>query len=121
VPADWKKVGAGTYTPSGQLTDQSALLQQAGPIQPSMFLNLMKNQLAQSGITTDFTDTGTREANGLTWTLYAATVSIAGVDIAIAESNNITYFVVMQSPINDRDVLYTAVFLPAVDALKSTK
>lgn len=121
VPADWKKVSLGTYTPSGQLTDQSALLQQAGPIQPSMFLNLMKSQLAQSGIKTDFAETGTREANGLTWKLYAATVSIAGVDIAIAEGDSLTYFVLLQSPITDRDVLYDAVFLPAVDALKSTK
>ncbi|MBP7688310.1 MAG: alpha/beta fold hydrolase [Thermoflexales bacterium] len=121
VPADWKKVSLGTYTPSGQLTDQSALLQQAGPIQPSMFLNLMKGQLAQSGIKTDFVETGTREANGLTWTLYAATVSIAGVDIAIAQADKLTYFVLLQSPITDRDVLYSAVFLPAVDALKSTK
>lgn len=121
APADWKKVSLGTYTPSGQLTDQSALLQQAGPIQPSMFLNLMKNQLAQSGIKTDFVETGTREANGFTWKLYAATVSIAGVDIAIAEADKITYFVLLQSPITDRDVLYNAVFLPAVDALKSTK
>ncbi len=121
VPADWKKVGAGTFTPSGQLTDQSALLQQAGPIQPSMFLNLMKGQLAQSGIKTDFAETGTRAANGLTWKLYAATVSIAGVDIAIAQADKLTYFVLLQSPITDRDVLYSAVFLPAVDALKSTK
>jgi pimeloyl-ACP methyl ester carboxylesterase len=121
VPDNWKKVSVGTYTPSGQLTDQTALLQQAGPIQPSMFLNLMKSQLEQSGIQTDFVETGTREANGLTWTLYAATVTIAGVDIAIAEGDNITYFVLMQSPIGDRDVLYNAVFLPAVDALKSTK
>jgi pimeloyl-ACP methyl ester carboxylesterase len=121
VPVDWKKVSLGTYTPSGQLTDQSALLQQAGPIQPSMFLNLMKSQLAQSGIKTDFAETGTRAANGLTWKLYAATISIAGVDIAIAEGDGITYFVLLQSPITDRDVLYNAVFLPAVDALKSTK
>lgn len=121
VPADWKKVSLGTYTPSGELTDQSALLQQAGPIQPAMFLNLMKTQLAQSGIKTEFTETGTREANGLTWKLYAAAVSIAGVDIAIAEGNNLTYFVLLQSPIADRDVLYNAVFLPAVDALKSSK
>lgn len=121
VPAGWQKVGPGTYTPSGQLTDQSALLQQAGPIQPSMFLNLMKNQLAQSGIKTDFAETGTREANGLTWKLYAATVSIAGVDIAIAEGDGLTYFVLLQSPVTDRDVLYNAVFLPAVDALKSAK
>ena len=121
APSDWKKVSLGTYTPSGQLTDQTALLQQAGPIQPSMFLNLMKSQLAQSGIKTDFAETGTREANGFTWKLYAATVSIAGVDIAIAEANKLTYLVVLQSPITDRDVLYHAVFLPAVDALKSSK
>jgi hypothetical protein len=120
VPDNWQKVSLGTYTPSGQLTDQTALLQQAGPIQPAMFLNLIKGQLAQSGIKTDFVETGTRKANGLTWTLYTATVSIAGVDIAIAEGNNLTYFVLLQSPINDRDVLYNAIFLPAVDALKST-
>jgi pimeloyl-ACP methyl ester carboxylesterase len=121
APATWQKVGPGMYTPSGQLIDQTALMQQAGPIQPSMFLNLMKNQLAQSGIQTDFAETGARAANGLTWKLYAATVSIAGVDIAIAQGDTLTYFVLLQSPIGDRDVLYAAVFLPAVDALKSSQ
>ena len=120
APDNWQKVSLGTYTPSGQLIDQTALLQQAGPIQPSMFLNLMKTQLAQSGIKTDFAETGTRAANGLTWKLYAATVSIAGIDIAIAEGDPLTYFVLLQSPIGDRAVLYTAVFLPAIDALKSS-
>lgn len=121
APDNWQKVSPGMYTPSGQLTDQTALMQQAGPLQPTVFLNLMKNQLAQNGIKADFAETGTRAANGLTWKLYATTVSIAGIDIAIAEGDSLTYFVLLQSPIGDRDALYTAVFLPAVDALKSSK
>lgn len=120
VPAGWKSVGPGTYTPSGKQTDTIALLMQAGPIKADTFLNLIKQQFEQAGVKVDLRTTGTRQANGLDWTLYATEASVLGVDIAVAEKGGQTYFVVMQSPLNDRGVLYNAVFLPAVDALKST-
>lgn len=120
-PDSWQKIGPGTFTPSGEVTDQTALLIQAGPIKPDMFINLMKTQIEQAGIKVDFQKAGTRSANGLDWTLYSTTVSIAAIDMAVAEGKDVTYFVLLQSPPGDRDALYQGAFLPAVDALKSTK
>ncbi|MFN8596829.1 MAG: alpha/beta fold hydrolase, partial [Anaerolineae bacterium] len=117
-PDSWQKIGPGTFTPSGEVTDQTALLIQAGPIKPDMFINLMKTQIEQSGIKVDFQKTGTRSANSLDWTLYSTTVSIAAIDMAVAEGKDVTYFVLLQSPPGDRDALYQGAFLPAIDALK---
>lgn len=120
VPAGWKSVAPGTYTPSGKQTDTIALLMQAGPIPAQTFLNLIKQQFEQAGVNVELRETARRQANSLDWTLYATEASVLGIDIAVAEKDGQTYFVLMQSPLNDQAVLYDAVFLPAVDALRPT-
>ncbi len=118
VPEDWKPIGPGIYSPNGKATDATAILQQAAPIKPDAFLNLITNQVEQSGTKIQFEQTGTRSANGLSWTLYSAAASISSVDVAFAESNGVTYIIFLQSILPDRKALYDAVFLPAVDAFK---
>ncbi|HJW82980.1 MAG TPA: alpha/beta hydrolase, partial [Anaerolineae bacterium] len=118
VPEGWKPVGPGAYTPGGSLTEQTALLQQAAPIQPDVFLRLMTGQIEQSGIQAEFEKTGTRTANDLDWTLYTTEASIAVVDLALAEQSGTTFIVLMQSVVGERETLYEALFLPAVDALR---
>jgi hypothetical protein len=43
------------------------------------------------------------------------------VDLAVGTRDNVTYFILLQAPKNDHAVLYEAVFLPAIDALKPAK
>lgn len=121
VPEGWKSLGSGAYTPNGKLTDSMAFMQQAAPVAPEMVLNLFKSQLASAGTNIDFKKTETRSANGIDWTLYTTDVSIATIDLALGTLGNTTYYILLQAPKNDRAVLYDAVFLPAVDALKPTK
>jgi hypothetical protein len=60
---------------------------------------------------------GEREANNLTWTLYAVKVQGISVDIAVSESDQSVLLVLLQSAPEERDTLYEQLFLPAVDAL----
>jgi len=118
VPEGWQQVGPGSYTPSGSLTDRTAIVMQAAPVAPSMILELMTSQFKQLGSDASFEEAGTQRANGLAWTLYSAEATILGVDLALAESGGTTYMILMQSLIDERETLADSVFLPAVEALQ---
>ncbi len=121
IPEGWKKLGAGAYSPTGKATDSMGLVQQAAPVPADTVLNLLKNQFKSSGINITLDQTGIRSANGISWKLYSGDVQVLTIDLALGEKDNVTYMVMLQGPLNDHKVLYDAVFLPAIDALKSTK
>ncbi len=120
APANWRTVSGvpGFYSPNGDLTDPEQLLVQAAAITPDQMFQQFNSQLAQQGIS--FTPTGQTESspNGLTFTLYTASLGVAQADMAIAGSGGRAYMVLLQSPLAEHDALYKAVFLPVVDALK---
>ena len=121
VPDSWKKLSAGAYSVNGKMTDSTALVHMAAPLPAESLIGLLESQFASTDYKVKFEKTGTRSANGTSWDLYSAQVSIAQIDLAVGAKDGTTYMVMMQSPLNDHAVLYDAVFLPAVDALKSTK
>jgi pimeloyl-ACP methyl ester carboxylesterase len=121
APENWKQVQAGVYSPSGKVTDPTALIMMAAPIAPEMFLNLMQQQLSQSNYKIEFSPAGTRTANGIEWTLYQTNADTSSIDLALGQKAGTTYLIMMQSPLNDRKALMEGVFVPAVDALQSTK
>jgi pimeloyl-ACP methyl ester carboxylesterase len=121
LPAGWKKISTGAYSPNGKLTDQTALIMQMVPLPADNLLNVLKTQLKSSNVNVDFAVTEKRSANGIAWTVYSAKALTAAIDLALGEKDKMTYMLLMQSPLNDRDVLYDAVFLPAVDALQLAK
>jgi hypothetical protein len=61
--------------------------------------------------------TGERQANDLTWSLYAFTVQGVPRDLALAGSEAGSFLVVLRSSADERDVLYESVLLPVVDGL----
>ncbi len=117
APDTWQSVQPGIYTPSGTSADVYALLEQAAPVKPDAFLNLLASQFEQAEMKVTFDKAGTHQANGLAWTLYTAQASILGLDVALAERDNVTYIVMLQSLVDDRAVLHDAIFVPAIDAL----
>jgi pimeloyl-ACP methyl ester carboxylesterase len=121
VPENWAKIQPGIYSPNGKVTDQTALIIQAAPVSPDMYLNLLKQQLSQANITIEFEQTGTRTANGINWTLYKTQADTSGIDLALGQKNNVTYLIMLQSPLDDRQALMQGVFMPAIDALKSNQ
>ena len=118
VPDGWVEISPGAYTPKGELTDQTALIQQAAPLAPQAFLRFFETQLKQSGVDAVFEEVERRRANGLDWTIYSVTASIAVVDLALAEKDGVTYVIVFQSLIDEHAAWYEAVFLAAVEGLR---
>src|SRR5205085_8384247 len=71
---------------------------------------------AQFGLPTAPESSGTREANGLTWTLFKLEVMGIPSDLAVAESEGTTYMIQMTSSEEEHDSLYEKVFLPVIDS-----
>ena len=118
IPEGWKELAPGAYSPNGKITDQTAIVIQAAPIDPVTLLNLFKTQLKSSGFNVEFEQAGTRAANGIEWTIYSGEALISAVDIAVGVQDKMTYLILMQTPLSDRAVLREAVLWPVIDALK---
>ena len=116
VPEGWSEVGPGVYRRGNSALDGVLLLQQASPSGGAdALLELVTHQL---GLDAAPDSVGEREANGLTWALYELEVQGIVVDMALAEQDGMGYIVLMQYPPDEREALYTSVFLAAVDALQ---
>jgi pimeloyl-ACP methyl ester carboxylesterase len=114
APAGWKEPRPGTFARAGSAADRAALLYDAAPVSAQAFLGVIGQQV---GLKEAPAATGSRQANGLSWTLYALQVQGVSMDIALAEQKGATLLVLLQGTLEERDALYQTVFLPAVDAL----
>lgn len=114
VPVGWTEASPGVYTRGSSGLDVATLIEQAAPGTASALLAGLAGQLGLEELPTSV---GEREANGLTWRLYALEVQTVSVDIALAESDGLVLLVLLQSASDERDALLEAVYLPAVDAL----
>jgi len=113
VPRGWTEQDPpGVYARSASGTDVAALIEQAAMMTVSELLSLLTQQLGTVPVSA-----GQREANGQVWGLYQAAVQGLSVDLALAESGDLALLVLLQSDASERDALYEAVFLPAIDAL----
>ena len=61
---------------------------------------------------------GTRETDSLLWGLYQLELEGETLDLALAESDGDSYFVILSATGDLRETYYRSVFLAAVDALK---
>lgn len=120
VPANWRTISGapGFYSPNGDVTDPTQLLVESAPIAPDQMFQQINSQLVQQGVSLAATGKTRAAPTGLTYTLYTASLGVAQVDMAIAGANGRAYLVLLQAPLAEHDALYTAVFLPVVDALK---
>lgn len=114
IPEGWEEIAPGVYSRGTSALDAAVVIQQAAPVPLSTLLDLLVGQL---GLEEAPAEVGTREANGLTWTLYETTVQNVSVDLALAESEGTTYIILVQSSPDEREALYESIFLPVVDAL----
>ena len=113
-PVGWTVAGPGVFARASSGLDVASLIEQAAPGSTE---NLLATLAAQLGLDELPESVGEREANGLTWTLYTVEVQGISVDIALAEGGGKVLIVLLQSPLGERDALYEAVYLPAIDAL----
>ena len=114
APVGWNEAGPGIFARGSSGLDVAALIEQAAPMSAE---DLLSTLIGQLGLDETPESVGEREANGLTWTLYAIEVQGVSVDVALTESDELALIVLLQSAADERDALYEAVFLPIVDAL----
>lgn len=114
VPAGWKTEQVGFYSRESAGVDAAVLLIQSAPLEAEQFLDLFAGQIGLDEVPAPDTQ---RDANGLTWSLYALNVQGLSLDIALAQTDGLTLLVVLQSAPYERDSLYESVFLPVVDEL----
>ncbi|TES89050.1 MAG: alpha/beta fold hydrolase [Anaerolineales bacterium] len=115
VPAGWNEVSPGIFTRGNSVLDATAL---QIAIEPSMGAKELLVLLAEGyGLAEIPESTSERQANGLTWSLYAFEVQGVPRDLALAESDGGTLIVILRSETDERALLYEVVFLPIVDGL----
>lgn len=114
-PEGWNDIQIGTVARGEGFNDQTALVQLAAPLVSAD--QLMTLLAGQFGLGDTPESSGTREANGLTWTLYQFELLGYPSDLALAESNGTTYMIQMTSSAAERAALYEQVFLPVIDGL----
>jgi hypothetical protein len=115
VPAGWSQVQPGIFARGNPAVDmavlQLAVERAAGPEE-------LLAAIAQGyGLDGTPDSSGEHQANDLTWSFYTFTVQGVPRDLALAGSEAGTLVVVLRSAADERDALYSAVFLPVVDAL----
>ena len=113
-PAGWTEAGPGVFARGSSGLDVATLIEQSAHGSADNLLATLSSQLGLDELPASI---GEREANGVTWTLYTAEVQGISVDIALAESDGLVFIVLLQSSMDERDALYEAVYLPAIDAL----
>jgi pimeloyl-ACP methyl ester carboxylesterase len=112
IPDGWQELSPGVYAES--MMSQSVLLEQALPGDEATVTTLLAQQLGMAS----FPEAdGTREANGLTWTLYTFDMQGQPSNLAVTSSNGTGYLIWLITTATQHDDYYTQIFLPAVDAL----
>jgi hypothetical protein len=115
VPAGWTEVQPGIFARANTALD-TVMFQVA--VEPTMNAEELLDVMTEGyGLEERPESTAERQANDLTWSLYAFEAQGVHRDLALAERDGLTIIVILRSGADERDVLYEAVFLPVVDAL----
>jgi pimeloyl-ACP methyl ester carboxylesterase len=114
VPAGWTEVNPGLFARGHPAVDMAVLQLSVEPVAVDDLLRLV---VQNYGLEQRPQSTAERQAGDLTWSLYAFQVQGVPRDLALAQSEGVTLLVLMRSAVGERDALYEAVFLPALDAL----
>lgn len=119
-PAGWAEIAPGVYNRGQGSTDAARLIQQAAPGATADELN---TALAGQLQLTELPDSsGAVETDALAWDLYeveldAPPVGKIAVYIALAETDEAAYVVLLQAKADEAEALREAVFMPALQAL----
>lgn len=114
-PDGWTESAPGVFSRGESGLDSVVLIAQAVPGRAADRLAKLTRQLNLGALPSPV---GEREANDLGWDLYAVEVQGLFVDIALAESGELSLVVLLQGTPEEHPSLYEQAFLPAVDALK---
>lgn len=121
VPEGWQFAGPGLYARASGPGDVVLVALQSAPAAADVVLQSL---LPQLGLTEAPEPAGTYETEAFTFTLYEVTVQPSAtvtidVNMALAEANNRSYIVLLQSTPADTEMLVEAVYFPMLDALRT--
>ncbi len=94
--------------------DQTLLLYDVVPVSSDELLGLIAQQF---GLAEPPESTSQREANDLTWTLYETEAQGYPIDVALAEHDDTMIVILLITAADEHDLLYEAVFGPAIETL----
>jgi hypothetical protein len=114
-PTGWSREGNGVFMRDESDLDATVLIAQAAPVSARDLLEYYAGLLEMGDVPES---AGEREADGLAWTLYEAQYQDQPADMALTERDGLALILMLVSEPSERDALYEAVFLPAVDALE---
>lgn len=115
VPSGWNELEPGVYARGNPEVDPTLLLQLAAPGMSAEDLAL--TVLADFGVTELPGPMDSYESATLTWGLYQLESPMAPMGLALAETDDAAYLVLLAAPGEELDALVETVFFPAVDAL----
>lgn len=121
IPAGWTKASFGFYNRNGSMTDMTQVGIQRAAVSESEWVTwLSTNFRGNQGFDQPAVKIDERQANGLIWTMYQTSSKGIPVDIAFAKYGNETLMVLLLSHKDERNALYSTVFIPIVDSTKSS-
>lgn len=114
VPAGWTQEYPLDFRRDESALDPTRLLLDATWLSKGELFNLLMSWL---DVDPGVESVATAEMGNFTWDFYELEVGAYPVHLALAEEAGTSYFVLLFSPRDERDVLYQEVFLPVVEAL----
>lgn len=116
VPSGWNELEPGVYARGNPEVDPTLIVQQTAPGESaeSLALSILSN-FGVSELPAEPMDG--YESAALAWTLYQLESPMAPMALALAETDDAAYLVLMAAPGEEMDALAETLFFPAVDAL----
>jgi len=112
IPEGWSEISPGVYARTG--LGITALGQQAIPgMEMDTILDLLTSSF---GIDEEPEKASGRNANGLEWTIYRGEILGMVINIALAEGEGLTYFILLTCVPDDHEYYYDNLLIPAIDA-----
>ncbi len=119
LPDGWTKSSAGLYQRRGNAADITLVAMQSAPLTPD---DLFAALLPQFGLSEVPESIGTSEGAFLDWTLYQFDVSAGNmtvsIDLGLANVDDTTYLVLLQTTPEEYPALHEGVFNPLINALQ---
>ncbi len=118
IPDGWEEIAPGIVGRMRHANDRTVLVRQAAPLSQDQILSTLMTQLQQ---TETPEAVATHESDALSWTLYQLDISAGDimviVDLGLANSEGVTYIVLLQTSPDEYESLHDAVFVPVIDSL----
>ena len=115
VPEGWEEAAPGVYARGASALDQTVIIQQATPgMSADDLLDLLSGQLGWSEVPES---SGRYETDSGSWTLYETAVQDFPAFVGVNEVDGATMLVLLISPVEEQEVMYSQVFLPVLEAM----